>query len=897
MGYAILNTTGFLFTETSIEIALLKADFGDGYGAGALVGSAKGLRGWTMQIDALPDDFEHVGPVGDSEQTRASYLWDFFLASKTAGNDPFWFEDPKDDKYYLVEFIDDRLTYPILCAKLYSSGLQLRQRRVRGLTAPPPAFGLIYRDAFNSLDGWTNQGGWAIDATVPALVAHATSDPSVSFSGIPGSFDAMGVREGGILVEGDTWFLWYDSGNGQPGTAGYTWRQFLATSTDRGMTWNHEGQLPIGFDKTNNPADGEWPSRACGFIEKRGSLYYLRSIYATALLTPGNEIPAGDYFTDVWSGPTPRGPWTWVRQDITRGASGEFDDGYAYGTCVVFNAGTYYLFYGGINASKTQTNVGLCTGPTPAGPWTKIAPTTGLIPAAIVGEPENMKVFWHATLQRWCMLVNQMDTGLTATLYNSCFISTSLTDWTNAKRYDLQHNYPIDCVPAFNIIGMVTPVMTAEGLPIFEADGKLAITFDGDTSDSSQSSHHGRHEKFTTLDPVLNALQYVGLDSTQRLLSRAVPHDDFVAEFEVDSQQFGAGAAVSFDFRLDSATGQTGLRLVVRLDNNGDRRLLLQARTAGVWATVQASNGTIYAASGAVTTYMNRVRVVVVGSSIKAYLGGELQIDYPTAAYLSGNEIAFMGVNVSAHIRKLKMYRGEAVTITNVGPGNRVMLRGAVGVPVKMVTADNPVSVPITHASFPIKEIQVEDKIITGPEAINAALATNGATVIPSSEYDSTHRGIYTNDGSRVGTNSNANYWNTASGTGPHTLEIDFAETKSIEVINVFTCQSDPTNWQPPTLAMTFTQYGATAYTVEYWNGSAWVQVPGANVSGNNKVWRQFVGPIITTKKLRVTITASSDGFGRLAEVEAWTASGIWGGSVFDAGLIGLIKKISLLRK
>jgi hypothetical protein len=889
MTQPILKTTGFLFTETSITLDLLKADFGDGYKAGALVGAAEGLRTWTIKIDVLPDDLEYAPPVSGTDETRANYLWEFYLSSKQAGDDPFWIEDMKTGKWHLAEFVDDSLTYPILCAKVYATGLQLRQRRMRGQVVPAPAFGLIYRDAFNSLEGWTNQGGWAIDSTVPAVVAHATSDPSVSFSGIPNSFDAMGVREGGIMVEGDTWFMWYDSGNGKSGTEGYVWRQFLATSTDRGMTWEHEGQLPIGFNKTDNPADGVWPSRACGWIEKRGAVYYLHSIYATALLTPGNEIPAGDYFTDVWSGPTPRGPWTWIRQDVIKGAAGDFDGGYAYGTSVVFDSGTYYLFYGGLNAGRTATNVGLCTGPTPAGPWTKIAPTTGLIPAAIVGEPENMKVFWHPTLQRWLMLVNQMQ-GLTSTTYNSCFVSTSLTDWTNAKRYDFQHNYPIDCNPAFNIIGMVTPVMTAEALPIFEADGKFAITFDGDTSDSTQSSHHGRHEKFTTIDPVVNALQYVGLDTTQRLLSRGVAHSDFVAEFEIDSQDFGAGAAMSFDFRLDSATGQTGLRLLVRLDNNGDRRLLLQQRTAGAWATVQAGTGTVYAATGATTTYMNRVRVVAVGSTIKGYLGGELQINYASAAPLSGNEIAFMGFNVSAHVRKLKMYRGEAVTVTNVGPGDRVMLRGAAGVPLKMVTADDPLSVPMAHPSFPIREVEIEGEILSGPAATNVALATNGATVIASA-YDQDHQPSCAIDNSRVGTNDNKNYWNSAESSGSRILEIDFASEQNLELINVITCQSDPTNWQTPTLTMTFTQYGATDYTLEYWDGSAWVLVPGGNVTANNKVWRQFVGPIIKTSKIRVNVTGSGDGFARMAEVEAWTASGIWGGSVLDAGLIGQLRE------
>ena len=39
---------------------------------------------------------------------------------------------------------------------------------------------------------------------------------------------------------------------------------------------------------------------------------------------------------------------------------------------------------------------------------------------------------------------------------------------------------------------------------------------------------------------------------------------------------------------------------------------------------------------------------------------------------------------------------------------------------------------------------------------------------------------------------------------------------------------------------MTFSQYGLTAYQVQYWNNSSWVTIPGGSISGNNKVWRKF---------------------------------------------------------
>jgi hypothetical protein len=62
---------------------------------------------------------------------------------------------------------------------------------------------------------------------------------------------------------------------------------------------------------------------------------------------------------------------------------------------------------------------------------------------------------------------------------------------------------------------------------------------------------------------------------------------------------------------------------------------------------------------------------------------------------------------------------------------------------------------------------------------------------------------------------------------------------------------------------------GLTAYTVEYWTGSAWIQIPDASVTGNNKIWRKFEFSPISTSKIRVVTSASVDGYSRLTEVEA----------------------------
>jgi RHS repeat-associated protein len=48
------------------------------------------------------------------------------------------------------------------------------------------------------------------------------------------------------------------------------------------------------------------------------------------------------------------------------------------------------------------------------------------------------------------------------------------------------------------------------------------------------------------------------------------------------------------------------------------------------------------------------------------------------------------------------------------------------------------------------------------------------------------------------------------------------------------------------------------------------VAVPGGSFTGNSLVWRKVSFPAVTTSKLRVTVTATSDGVVRIMEVEAW---------------------------
>lgn len=135
-----LNTEGFQLTEIAAEWKVLTAEFGDGYEAGALAGHPAGTRSWSIKIDVLPGVTDQVPPV--EGVSRAQYLWQFFKTTKAANDEPFWveLEDPEDGmrKLFLASFVDNKLSYTVLCAKIYSAGLQLRQRRLTDVASPVP---------------------------------------------------------------------------------------------------------------------------------------------------------------------------------------------------------------------------------------------------------------------------------------------------------------------------------------------------------------------------------------------------------------------------------------------------------------------------------------------------------------------------------------------------------------------------------------------------------------------------------------------------------------------------------------------------------------------------------------------------------------------------------------
>jgi hypothetical protein len=159
----------------------------------------------------------------------------------------------------------------------------------------------------------------------------------------------------------------------------------------------------------------------------------------------------------------------------------------------------------------------------------------------------------------------------------------------------------------------------------------------------------------------------------------------------------------------------------------------------------------------------------------------------------------------------------------------------------------------------------------------NVALAANGATAVASTEHIS---GKYPASNTIIGNRSGAGWgqgtggWNDdTSNAYPDWLEVDFAGSKTITEIDVFTTQNDPQNPVNPTSTTPSDMWGIVDFSVQYWNGSAWTIMPGGSVTGNTLAWRQFTFPAVTTSKIRVFVTkdaAMAPVYSRIVNIEAY---------------------------
>jgi len=156
----------------------------------------------------------------------------------------------------------------------------------------------------------------------------------------------------------------------------------------------------------------------------------------------------------------------------------------------------------------------------------------------------------------------------------------------------------------------------------------------------------------------------------------------------------------------------------------------------------------------------------------------------------------------------------------------------------------------------------------------NVALAASGATATASSSYTTDYAPGAAIDGRRSGaTRGKLGTWEDAGGGLPDWFQVAFAGPATIDQVDVFSMQERHASPVEPTPTLT-SYLAVTDFTVQYWNGTTWVGVPGGQVIGNSLVWRQLRFAPVTTTAIRIVITKVAGGISRLAEVEAWGTAG-----------------------
>jgi peptidyl-Asp metalloendopeptidase len=158
--------------------------------------------------------------------------------------------------------------------------------------------------------------------------------------------------------------------------------------------------------------------------------------------------------------------------------------------------------------------------------------------------------------------------------------------------------------------------------------------------------------------------------------------------------------------------------------------------------------------------------------------------------------------------------------------------------------------------------------------ALNVAASANGAVASASSTHSAGFSADGAIDGDRKGLNwgSDGGWNDGTSGVYPDSLQVNFSGTFTINRIDIFTVQDNFSAPVEPTPLTTFTQWGITAFQVQYWNGSTWLDIPGANITGNNRVWRTIAFAPVATSAIRVLVNGSLNRYSRVVELEAWTA-------------------------
>ncbi len=190
--YRELSLEGINIDETVRRFAVLRAQFGEGYGAGALVGSANGTHRWTLSAGVWPDD-EDYGNMIES-MPRMEYYWSFFAEHVSNGNHPFLIE--WRGRKYFASFEDVEQSVEVFTSNLFAGNLTISQRRVAGFYEGTD--GCVFDPSFveDSFWGWYDENSFSY---FTSLAIDKTA--SINNLGINGDIDSTGTTQNSLATQ------------------------------------------------------------------------------------------------------------------------------------------------------------------------------------------------------------------------------------------------------------------------------------------------------------------------------------------------------------------------------------------------------------------------------------------------------------------------------------------------------------------------------------------------------------------------------------------------------------------------------------------------------------------------------------------------------------------------
>lgn len=550
--------------------------------------------------------------------------------------------------------------------------------------------GLIYGDNFTS-DNWSgikfntveNLALFPFGSLPTPLVAPTTGE------------DRCGRNPVAFLESGEL-NIFYDGPSQPPGGPFYTHR---ATSTDGGKTITREGKFAVGEAKGTG---GVWNGVALGWVEKRGSTYYWNRVILSGATVAGyTDLWDQPYFGDVWSSDSLEGEWTYVRQ--MENVPSSWAAVSSLPGSVIKVGEVYYLIHQG-HSGNGLWRVGYSSSLSPTGPWDL---GTEFLNQTILGDsrlPENPKMFYHPTLNKYVLLTNLITPTGSHTDQNAIQIADDITDFGSGSLRRIQRLCPADAV---NAIGVVCHIGKPDQGVVIGVNGGIPVVYDADGSFQSPGWHYIRNIRCAILEPSTHALRYEGgTPGINEYTFKSETNGNFIAEFGVEFAANTINTNVAFVYRCDG-TSNNCYRLVVR---NGGEKLLIDKFIDGGYFTVSSSSATL----GTIGNFIHRIKLVVNGTSHKAYLDSELQIDTTDTSRTTGTHIGFAAMNANnAMIRKFHMRNSDNVIVSGLTPGLAATLYAEGKMFVVSANANSEGVATLTTSHYPHEGIEYGGNYIT----------------------------------------------------------------------------------------------------------------------------------------------------------------------------------------